>query len=258
MIDPTLYYPQKLGRFLPYSCMTVYYSEPIAKGRFNDITLETYGALGYLHFTLLITDDFGWMVAGSIFSSGIISGEVVSWTSGVSIEIKVNKDSFVTTLAVTDFINKHNGIYYDYEVLKHYNEDSGLLKNAVLSNVMINNKFRINNYQTYSQFDFTYNKDFYYEIETKNVVLRDMNQVDDLFRQGSFVLQSNDDSVLRLAALDNLPNVEGISGDTVDIIEQPYFGGVQNNEWYRATLIDMKPDWSNGRFKGKFRFKITG
>jgi len=257
MADINLQYPQKLGRFSNGSCMTLYYSEPIAKGVYKGIAEGTSGDIGYILLDLTITEFSGWCPAGAIFSSGIISGEVESNDNNTTITVKVNKDSFVTATALTDFITKHNSITYNFEVLIYYNETDAPV-NAVLSNLMINTKKRINNYYSYSPFGFNYNKDFYYEIETKNIVLRDLSQIDDIIRASSFVIKSEDTSYIRAGALDDLPRVIGISGDTANIIDQPYFGGLQNNEWYRATMIDNEFIWDRGRYKGKFKFKVTG
>ena len=258
MIDNTLYYPEKLGRFKRNSCMTIYYSEPIAGGMFYNIEKHLGDTpIGYISLNLSVADGVGWFQVGSVFSSGIISGEVLDYTSGV-LRVLVNKDSFETLTALNTFISTHSGIYYNFELLRFWNEDEGELKNAILEDVMINNKVRKNNYKRYSPYSFVYEKDFYYTIETKTITLKNLQQIDDIIRAGSYVLKSQDATTVRFGALSDNPNVIGISGTTEKIISQPYFGGVQNNEWYRATLENSEFNWELGRYKGKLTFRIDG
>ena len=217
--------------------MKIYYSEPIAKGTYNSIVAPsgTTHSLEELFIDLTIVDYNGWLDLASVFSSGILSGDIVS-VVGNTIRISVSKDSFVTLTALNDFIDKHSGISYNFEVLRGWNAINGS-DNAVISDIMVNTKKRINNYSNYSPHSFNYNKDFYYEIETKTITLRDGAQIDDLLRASSFVLRAEDESVVRYALLDDTPDVIGISGDTAGIVSQPYFGGLQNNIYYRATMI---------------------
>lgn len=249
MADLTKLYPQKLGRFLPNTCMTLYYSTPVITSTFSSIEDSGIFDISYKFIKITTDEDYGWAYTGYIFSSGIISGEIHTSVGNVTV-IKVNKDSFVNLDDYNNFLSKHNGITYGFEVLGFYNTAD--VAHSFLSDVRINTKKRINNYSSYSPYAFNYNKDFYYEIETKVISISDLSQVDDILRAPSFVLKSSDESVIRTGALDNLPDIIG------DDIAQPYFGGVQNNEWYRATLIDDEFTWSKGKYKGKLKFKVTG
>lgn len=256
MADVTKYYPQKLGRFNRNSCMTIYYSQPLGKGVFNAMNAAYYDS-NYIVINFEIHDFIGFADNKYIFSSGIISGEVVG-LDGTNLTVKVNKESFVTSDDFNNFLSKHSGINYDFEILKYYNSDNGNLKNTVINNILIDSKKRINDYKTYSEFDFVYSKNFYYTVKTKNIVIRDLSQIDDILRSSSFVIKSNDVSVINTGVLTNDPDVLGIDGHTKNIIDQPYFGGVQNNEWYRATLEESEFSWDLGRYKGSLTFKVKG
>lgn len=257
MTDINTEYAQKLGRFNSGTCMDIYYSEPEAKGIFNQIQLSASVYTGYISLYLTLTDFVGYCPVGYIFSSGIISGVVSANLDNELISVDVNKDSFVTQTALDHFISKHDGISYQFEALRNYNTIDNP-ENSVISDIMIDYKKRVNKYSSYSPFEFNYNKDFYYEVYTKTIVLRDLSQIDDILRASSYVIKSEDESYIRAGVLDDLPNVLGIENDTKNIVQQPYFGGLQNNEWYRATMIDSEFVWDKGRYKGKFKFKVTG
>lgn len=254
------HYPSKLGRFNK-GCMGIYFSEPIAKGIYKITSITTTASDEWLNVAIQLSNEAGYFAVGGIFSSGIISGEVLSYTSGTAI-IKIHKDSFVSLTAKADFVTNHSNIWYNYEILRSWNRDTGAgndtLVNAFANNINVSKIERKQSSSTYSPFNFRYSLDFHNVLSTKTFSFTDLSFVEDLYRAASVVLYIADDSMTYDSELTDTPDVIGISGDTALAISQPYFGGLQDNMWYRAELIDDKIEYMNGRYKGKFIFNIKG
>ncbi len=252
-------YPVKLGRF-DNGCIDLYYSQPIGKGVFYNLAVSSTAAtsLNYIVLEMNIEDATGWFPALGIFSSGLFSGIVVSKTSTL-ITVEVNKDSFVSATDLSTFITQYKDVYFNFEVLRHYNGESGDIANALIGDIQIHQTQRVNDNAYYSPYGFMYNQDFKYILTTKTFVVNDMRALEDMLRAGSYVIRSTDTSVVRdLTALSDEPDVIGIGGSTADIVQQPYFGGVQNNECYRASIIESTFKWVNGRIKVKLDLEIRG
>ena len=257
-----LEYPQKLGRFKRGSCIDIYYSEPIANGVFTFTPTETVENGNKIQVTITLVSREGWMAIGGIFSAGVLSGKIVDYDSGTSTAIiEVSKDSWVTILDKDNFFYKKQGIEYRFEVLRHYNNPNAsgeIIQNAIKFNVPVLGKQRFNNYGDYSPFGFNYSRDFHYVLTTGSVKFKDLTMLDEFMRATSYVIVSTDESTVNDLSLSNDPDVIGIVNDTAGIITQPYYGGLQDNIYYRASLIDTDMKWENNMYRGKLKFKING
>lgn len=232
---------------------------PIAKGMYRIIDIQAIDN-DWFSVEIELTENEGWFPIGGIFSSGILSGEIYDNTTVM--QIKIHKDSFVTSTALVAFRTKHQNIYYNYEVLRHYNASTsggemGLV-NAVITKLSTNTIQRKQITEYYSPFEFVHNQDYYMEIETKAFVIKDLKFFEDLLRSASVVIAATDESTFYPGEISDNPDVIGISGSTADIVQQPYFGGLQDNIWYRAQLELGDIKYQNGSYKGKLKFKIKG
>jgi hypothetical protein len=223
------------------------------KGVYNSIQLEESSDIDYIKLKMVNSEMDFFIPAGTwacgddaIYVSGLVSGRTLSYdTDGEYVDIEISKDSFISTDDLDNFLNKWNGKHFDFSIIQC----------DKIENIKVNKIKRVSNNKYYSVHNFVYEEDYYYEIELKNIIIKDEYILEELLNSKVFCLEALDKSVVvpntALGTFDNSVKISKVS-------TQPYYGGLQNNNYYKAELKDSDFEWTGNRFKGKLKLIIRG